>query len=134
MRMLAMRLLALEATAAGAARAREHEAVRVWEKLRVSLTRLAGADGYMSLLKRALALARAEAPSLRMITLKLDFTLDGFESLAAEDPEQGAEAGLAITAHLLDLLATFIGEPLTVRLVREVWPNVSLDELGVEVS
>ena len=40
----------------------------------------------------------------------------------------GAEAAVAITAHLLGLLVTFIGEPLTLRLVREAWPDASLDE------
>ena len=40
----------------------------------------------------------------------------------------GGEAAVAITAHLLGLLVTFIGEPLTLRLVREAWPDASLDE------
>ncbi len=30
--------------------------------------------------------------------------------------------------HLLGLLVTFIGEPLTLALVREAWPDISLDE------
>ncbi len=43
-------------------------------------------------------------------------------------PNGGVEAAVAITAHLLGLLVTFIGEPLTLRLVREAWPDASLDE------
>jgi hypothetical protein len=32
-------------------------------------------------------------------------------------------------AQLLGLLVAFVGESLTVRLVREVWPKVRLDDL-----
>ena len=47
---------------ASATGAHVHEAVRLCEKLRISLTRFAGADGFISLLRRALVLARAEVP------------------------------------------------------------------------
>ena len=40
----------------------------------------------------------------------------------------GADAAVAIIAHLLGLLVTFIGEPLTLRLVGEAWPDALLDE------
>src|SRR5687767_10950376 len=43
---LARRLLAIEAASQSAANPRVHEAVRVFEKLRVSLTRFAGADAF----------------------------------------------------------------------------------------
>ena len=128
-RKLARRLLAAEAARPGAADApARHEAVRVCEKLRISLTRFAGEEGFTSLLRRSLALARAQAPSLSRITVKPDCSLEGLEALAAQDPRAGIEAGLAITAHLLELLVTFIGEPLTLRLVRDGWPDTSLDE------
>ena len=128
MRNLARRLLALEATP-GATGAREagHEAVRVCEKLRISLTRLAGADGFAALLRRTLALSRAEVPALSRITVEPDCAMDGLEALASEEADGGAAAAGALTAHLLGLLVTFIGEPLTLRLVREAWPDASLD-------
>ena len=105
-----------------------HEAVRVCEKLRVSLSRLAGAGGFASLLARSLALARVEVPSLSRITIKPDCSMNGLEALATEEPDGGAEAVVALSAHLLGLLVIFIGEPLTLRLVREVWPNASFDD------
>jgi hypothetical protein len=130
MRALARRLLAVEgATSHGTdARVGGHEAMRVCEKLRISLTRFAGADGFASLLRRSLALARAEVPSLSRISLKSDCSIDGLEALAADEPDGGVEAAAALTANLLELLVTFIGEPLTVRLVREAWPHESLNE------
>jgi hypothetical protein len=54
--------------------------------------------------------------------------MEGLEALASEDAEAGVEAGAAITGHLLGLLVTFIGEPITLRLVRDAWPDASLDE------
>jgi hypothetical protein len=124
---LARRLLAVEAASKSATNAPMHEAARVFEKLRISLTRFAGADGFTSLLRRALALARADVPSLQTITLKPDGSLEGLEGLAVDTPNGGPEAAVAITAHLLGLLVTFIGEPLTLRLVREACPDASLE-------
>jgi hypothetical protein len=125
---LARRLLAVEAASQSAADPRVHEAVRVCEKLRVSLTRFAGADGFTALLRRALALARAEVPALHGITEKADGSLAGLDELAADSQNAAIDAAVAITAHLLGLLVTFVGEPLTVRLVHEAWPGASWDK------
>lgn len=127
MRGLARRLLAAEALHPPAPDQDLHEAVRVCDKLRLSLTRFAGADGFASLLARSVALARVEVPSLSRITVKRDCSMDGLEALAADEADGGVEALGSLTAHLLGLLVTFIGEPLTLRLVRESWPDASLD-------
>ena len=127
MRDLARRLLALEATCDAAAYSHAHEAVRVCDKLRISLIRFAGADGFKALIGRALVLARAEAPALENVTLYPDGRLNGIEKLVASAETNEMESAIAIIAHLLSLLATFIGEPFTLRLVREVWPEASLD-------
>ena len=103
-----------------------HEAVVVSERLRISLTKFAGADGFASLLRRALALASADVPALQSVKIGADGRLEGLEQLAA-DTDTG-EAAVAITAYLLGLLVTFIGEPLTLTLVREAWPDTSPDD------
>ena len=118
MRDLVRRLMAASHAATGP---RGNDAVRVFETLRVHLTRLAGADGFTSLLRRALTLAKAEVPALGNVKLAPDGHLQGIEELAPE-------AAIALAAHLVGLLETFIGKPLTVRLVREAWPEISLDE------
>ena len=131
---LARRLLAVEATSPSASGLHVHEGERVCEKLRISLTRFAGADGFTSLMRRALALARTEVPAADSITVKADCSMEGLKELAADARKSGgggdggAAAVASITSHLLGLLATFIGEPLTLRLVRESWPDASLDE------
>jgi hypothetical protein len=119
-------MLAIEAGRKSSDKA--HEAARVCEKLKKSLTRFAGADGWASLLRRSLTLARADFPSLSHITISPDGSLEGLEMLATQDAKNGAEAGAAIIAQLLGLLVSFIGEPLTLRLVRESWPDASLEE------
>ena len=128
MRDLARRLVAVEAASQSATGAHVHEAVRVCDKLRISLTRFAGSDGFASLLGRALALARADVPSLQTVKLKPDCSLEGLGVLAVDATNAGPEAAVAITVHLLGLLETFIGKPLALRLVREAWPDISLDE------
>ena len=128
---LARRLLAAEAASQSAAEPRVQAAVRVCEKLRVSLTRFAGVDGFRSLLRRALVLARAEVPALHGVTEKADGSIEGLEKVVADGGNSGvggSDAAVAVTAHLLGLLVTFIGEPLTVSLMREAWPDASLDE------
>lgn len=130
-RNLSQRLLAIEAAGRTATDASEHVAVRVCEKLRFSLTRFAGADGFAALQRRAVALARAEVPSLQHVTVDPDGSLEGLENLVADatNPGKGStDEAEAIIVHLLGLLVAFIGEPLTLRLVREAWPDVSLDE------
>jgi hypothetical protein len=113
-RELARRLLDLEA-ARPAAPSDPHlpETARVCEKLRIALARLAGPDGFAALMRRAVALARADSGA-ESIVVKTDGTVEGLEA---------REAGEIIIAHLLELLVTFIGRPLTMRVVRQIWPE-----------
>ena len=121
---LAKRLLAIESRSSGASHA--HEAV--WRKLGVSLSRFAGEEGCTSLLRRALSLAQKEVPSLQPVSIAPDASLIGLDTLPLDSTTGGPEGATAITAYLLALLVTFIGEPLTLRLVREAWPGSFLDD------
>ena len=125
MRDLARRLLTAEAARQRSTGAPVHAAVRVCARLQVSLIRFAGLDGFTSLLRRALVLARLEVPALQTVKLNPDGSLEGLDDLAADATENAFEAGVAIVANLLELLVTFVGEPIAIRLVREVWPEAS---------
>ena len=129
MRNLAKRLLSLEAAAnPGGTTANVHAAAaaRVCEKLRTSVSRFAGSDSYAALLRRGLALALEEDPALNGVTINPDCSFEGLDRLAAG--AGGAHPAVAVIAHLLGLLETFIGGSLTLRLVRDAWPDASLDE------
>ena len=125
---LARRLLAFEAEHDNAPEARVHVAAQVIDQLRTHLIRLAGVVGFRSLLSRALTLAKSEVPLLNMVRVGADGSLEGLEGIA-QSQEAGADeqAGLVLVAHLLDLLVTFIGQPLTLRLVIDAWPDASID-------
>ena len=128
MRDLARLLLAVETANGSGVDAHGHEGVRVCEKLRISVTRFAGADGFASLLRRALSLARADIPSMQALAVGPDGHLKGLDVLVADASADGPEAAVALAAHLLGLLATFVGEPITLRLVRDAWPDAVWDK------
>ena len=95
---------------------------RVCEKLRRPLSHLVGGGGVKSLFRRALTLAKREAPSLRDVEVMPDGSFKGLEGGAANESP-------AIIAHLIQLLITFVGEDLTLRILHDVWPEVkSLNE------
>ena len=102
----------------------------VCDKLRPHLATLMGNGGFRALLWRALVLANAEVRWLTSVHVKADGTFEGLEEIATQvDPEQLADGGVVLLAQLLGLLVAFIGEKLTVRLVREVWPDAPLNDV-----
>ena len=128
-RQLARRLLAYEAAAGKNSEPTESAASRVCEKLRQPLCSLAGVAGFRSLLSRALALARAEAPSLSAVQVGADGSLKGLDELGPQkDKDMSKEGGAILIAQLLGLLLTFIGEGITLRLVQDVWPESAFDD------
>ena len=128
---LARRLLALESRCGATAPTQANPALRVCEKVRLSLVKFVGVDGYRSLVSRALSMARAESPSLKSVQVRSDGTLHGFEG-TTENPDP--ESTRVVLVHLLGLLVTFIGEPLTVGLIRSAWPDELLDETHMETE
>ena len=119
---LARRLLAASQTGSDP---HVSEVVAVIERLRISLSKFAGDAGFVSLLRRAVAMASSDIPSLKNVKIGMHGRMDGVEQIDASSDTGalGEGAAVAITAHLLSLLVAFIGEPLTVRLLRESWPD-----------
>ncbi|MDQ6672620.1 MAG: hypothetical protein M3069_18085 [Chloroflexota bacterium] len=126
---LAQWLLAHEIVGATDAPALADATERVFEKLSDRLSRLVSAAGSRALVSRSLYLARAEFPFLEGV--RAGTTAERcFEGLTERIQDvETSEAGkglLAVLVALLHLLIGFIGEDLTVRLVREVWPDIPL--------
>ena len=105
------------------------------EALGAQLTPLVGREGFRALLARSLALAKAEHPWLDGVKVDAAGSLTGLDEVLAErDPADREPAGSVILAHLLDLLATFIGAGLTRQLVSSAWPEVPLDDIDLSTE
>lgn len=122
--------MAYEALGDKSSGVRTPAACLVGEKLRPQLAALMGNIGFSALQSRALALTEAQFTWMRAVHIKAD---GGFEGLNAVDaqigPEEFFEGCVVLFAHLLGLLVTFIGEELTLRLMREVWPELPRNDL-----
>jgi len=132
---LARRLLDDEAAADKTSLSTESGVFRVYEKLRWSLSALVGVAGFRSLATRALTLAKAGAPGLIAMQVRADGSLHVLNETESDgDARQVGEAGVILLAQLLGLLHAFIGEALTLRLLRDVWPNAVFDDRDFEMG
>ena len=131
MRDLAHRLLTYEAGAGKSSKPMESPALRVYEKLRRSLGEFVGVAGFQSLASRALTLARPEAPGLSAARVTEDGYLQGLGELGNQfdmDNDRAGDGGIILIARLLGLLLIFLGEALTLSLLRDAWPGATFDD------
>jgi hypothetical protein len=106
-------------------------AFSVIAKLRPTLANLMGGAGFAALLARALALASAEVRWLKKVQIKSDGSLQGPDELAEQlGPDELFKGQVVLLAQLLGLLVAFIGEKLTLQLVRETWPTLPAKDLN----
>ncbi len=138
MRDLAQRLLICEAEADESSKPMESATLRTYEKLRQSLTVIAGVTSFQSLACRALVLAKSEDISLDIAQITADGSLQNFSEYEPQvDIEkdrtseyQTNERGIILIARLLGLLHIFLGGALTLRLLRNAWPDATFDDLN----
>jgi hypothetical protein len=124
---LARSLLAYEAASGKTSEAIVSVAVRVCEKLRGPVSVLAGVVGYRSLLARALTLARAETASLGALQVASDGCLHGFEELAPQtNSDRPSEGEVLLIGHLLGLFLSLLGAAVTLQLLQNVFPNLTV--------
>lgn len=124
---LARSLLAYETAASKSSEQTEPAAVRVCEKLRGPLCALAGVACYRSILARALTLARVEAPSLGALRVTADGNLQGLSGIASRiNRDQASEEDVLLTARLLGLFLSLLGAAVTLQLVQDVFPNLTV--------
>jgi hypothetical protein len=127
---LAERLIAYETRGNKSSGTKKPAAFPVCEMLRPHLATLMGDSGFRALLSRALVRAETDVPSLRAFQVKADGSLAGLDKLEVQaDPEELAKGSVVLVAQLLELLVAFIGESLTRRLVLEIWPKLSVNDL-----
>jgi hypothetical protein len=122
MRNCAQQMLAYEAAMLGASTADTPLVSRVLDSLQRPVVILAGLNGWCMLLARALSLAKEQTPQLRGVQISQDGGLEGFQPRRHED----AMTGVILLSQLLGLLASFIGEGATLRIVASVWPGLTI--------
>jgi hypothetical protein len=131
MRDLAHRLLTYEAGSGKNSEPIESPTLRVYQKLRQSLGEFVGVAGFYSLASRALALAKPEAPSLNAAQVAGDGALQGLSEIETQidlNRDPADEEGIILIARLLGLLRIFLGEALTLSLLRNAWPGEAFDD------
>ena len=129
-RKLALKVLAQRAGLAAGAEAVAASARRAYDDLAQASSPLIGQVGVDALTGRALHLAQREYPWL--VEARLPDQADASFTqivvcLERQDPAVATEAAGAVLATLTGLLVTFIGEPLTARLLRKAWPDAFSD-------
>jgi len=133
MRHFAKRLIVYETRAGSSSATQTPAAFYACEKLHAHLAAFMGHAGFRALLARALALACVEVPWLCAVQVKADGVLEGWEELHTQlNPDELSEGGIVLLAQLLGLLVAFIGERLTLRLVSEVWPEFTFNNMDLE--
>lgn len=106
-----------------------HSEFLAFHKLQRPLHSVAGAAAVQALLSRALVLAQAELP--RLASLKLNMTghlggsSDANPPLSGEEVRQGE---VILVGNTVELLCLLLGEALTLRLLRDEWPEASFDK------
>ena len=95
-------------------------------KLSRRVARLVTFVACQALLARALHLARRDFSFLEGVRPgpAPDVCLEGLaERVRGVEPAQAREGLATVLANMLGLLATFVGDEITVRLVRDTWPD-----------
>jgi len=130
LRQLALKVLAQHAGSGTGAEALAAAARRAYDDLARVSAPLIGQVGVEALTGRALHLAQREYPWLVQTRepeqAERPFT-QAIACLERQDPAVAIEAAGAVFATFTGLLITFIGEPLTARLLRQAWPDAFSD-------
>jgi len=125
MRHFANRLVAYQASAMNSSKTVTPASFPVCEKLRLCLGTYLGKGGFHALMARSLALSIEEVPRLGGVHVQADGSLAGLAELQAQhSPADFARDEVILVAQLLGLMLLFIGEKLTLHLVRDVWPDL----------
>jgi hypothetical protein len=130
LRQLALNVRAQHAGPVAGAKELATAAHRAYDDLARVSAPLIGQAGVDALTGRALHLVQREYPWL--VPTGETEPADGplaqvMFCLERQDPAVATEAAGAVFATFTDLLVTFIGEPLTMRLLRQAWPDAFSD-------
>lgn len=126
-RALAYRLLAYEAGESRSSGDTAASGSVVCQKLFAEIEQFIGHDGFKALLARALYLAKAEFPFLAEVQIGESdegWLIGLSENVATRDATEVSDSIAAVLGGFIDLLGTFIGFDLTLRMIHRRWPEV----------
>jgi hypothetical protein len=99
-------------------------AIDLWKKISTQIISIIGEGGFDSLYMRSVCLTQSTYPWLAAVSLQskiyLRFT-DLKISLEGQTPEQVSAANSLLLITFTDILASLIGEQLTIRILRSAW-------------
>lgn len=101
-------------------------AISLWEPIATQIISIVGAGGFSALYVRSAFLARSTFPWLPANSLspQMDALFADLKTiLEGQTPEQASAANCLLLITLTDILASLIGEELTVRILRSAWSN-----------
>jgi hypothetical protein len=131
------RMLAREAGPGANAPAMAAAARRLCERFAEQLTPLIGDAGVAAICARSLHLTQRNVPGLAPVHASAhgDAPFAFLQlSLEQQEPAAAAEAAVALLATVSELLALFIGEGLTTRLLCEAWPDDFAGDITEETA
>jgi hypothetical protein len=131
LRRFALRLMAHETLPRSKSSGAKQATFQIIDDLRPQMVNLMGMGGFRGLLSRAIALGGEEVRWLRAVHVKADGSLTGFEEYASLSPGQFAEGKIVLLAQLLGMLIALIGVRLALRVVLDIRPKLSLDDLNL---
>lgn len=104
--------------------------IRVFDRLRLMLFQLIGPYGFRSLLSRSVKVSAVSIPILSGAQVRSDgiLLLGDPQPQTVPNPTEAANAAESLLMEFFEMLFSFIGTPLTLRLVRGVWANAPFDE------
>ena len=110
-------------------------AIDLWVQMATQIISIVGKGGFDSLYARSVFLTRSTFPGLAASPLppqadhrfaELKTTLEG------QTPAQASEANRLLLITFTDILASLIGEQLTISILRSAWGNNAQDRAGKE--
>lgn len=73
-------------------------------------------------------MTKAEFPRISPAKLSLEGCLTLRDIEPNLNAEEAAKAEVVLIGNIVELLCTFLGETLALRLIQDVWPNASFNE------
>jgi hypothetical protein len=124
----AKRLLASEGSSAGRSAESAAAVGRVYDKLDAHLAPLLGRAGVQALFARSAKVSYGGLASPAELAAALENSTTLSAWLRSLDPAVAAETAAVLFGAFLELITTFIGERLTVQVLRSAWPTMEETE------